>query len=479
MWQFRNIKKCLSGFIVMGLLGASAYAADESVFLLRTEQKEDKIEVSVMLDSDDPVCGVQYKLFYDSEKLKLERAALQGVYKDLINMVNTKKAGEVIAAAASATTVEEQDLVMKLYFTAAAPAEDIVTFTLSEAMISDENCEPHYMDKDVIVKFDIASGQQYVSSGDSSSGQSGSGSGDSSSGQSGSGSGDSSSGQGGSGSGDSSSGQGGSGSGDSSSGQGGSGSGDSSSGQGGSGSGDSSSGQGGSGSGNSSSGQSGSGSGDSSSGQGGSGSGDSSSGQGGSVSPDSPQSVTAFTDIDGHWANSYIVKANKLGLMSGYGDGVFGPDNKLTRAQMATVLWNSKGNPKPEKPSGFTDLEKDWYKDAIAWVEQEGIFHGIGNNLFDPEGMLTREQLSQVLFNQSGKGSGLEAMLTGIYDSQYSDSGSISQWAKPALYWALYNEILCGDNSESISGSLAPKAQASRAQIAVMMVRFNDFQEKA
>lgn len=183
-----------------------------------------------------------------------------------------------------------------------------------------------------------------------------------------------------------------------------------------------------------------------------------------------------FSDVSESWANNEIVQACGMGFMDGYGGGIFAPEDSLTRAQMAQILWNYAGNPSANFDAPFTDLEQDWYREAVNWAYGEKIFYGVGENRFDPEGILTREQLAQLLFNQSGQQKGMEGMLTGIYDGQYPDSSEISNWAKDAFYWALYKGILCGSSSEEIGNTLYPKAPASRAQAAVMMVRYHELQ---
>ena len=87
---------------------------------------------------------------------------------------------------------------------------------------------------------------------------------------------------------------------------------------------------------------------------------------------------------------------------------------------------------------------------------------------------MTREQLATVLMRLSGESSGMEAMFTSIYDWQYPDSGEISSYAKSAIYWSIYNSIYCGEASAGVGKILAPKADATRAQIAVMIIRYLD-----
>lgn len=185
--------------------------------------------------------------------------------------------------------------------------------------------------------------------------------------------------------------------------------------------------------------------------------------------------VVDFTDIAGSWAEDYIVEANARGLVYGY-DSVYRPDDTMTRAEFVTILYRASGSPKPSKAAGFTDLTRDWYRDPIAWAEENQVVNGVGNGKFDPDGPVTREQLVTILFRLSGGQSGMESTFTSAYDAAYTDAGQISAYAKPAVYWSIYHEILCGENSLTVPTALAPRAAATRAQIAVMIVRYLDME---
>lgn len=192
--------------------------------------------------------------------------------------------------------------------------------------------------------------------------------------------------------------------------------------------------------------------------------------------PGSDQTVELFSDIAGNWAEAYITRAAERKLVLGY-EGKYRPQDSMTRAELVTLLWRAKGSPEA-KPSTFTDLTQDWYMDAIAWAEETGVVNGIGEGLFDPDGHITREQLAAVLHRMAGSPTGMEAMLTGLYDQQFTDSAKVSSWAKASVYWTYYTEILCGNEKLDASGELAPQADATRAQIAVMVIRYLDRMEK-
>lgn len=179
-----------------------------------------------------------------------------------------------------------------------------------------------------------------------------------------------------------------------------------------------------------------------------------------------------FEDAVGNWAESFIQRAAGQGLIQGY-NGLYRPNDSMTRAELVTILWRASGSPTGGAAS-FTDLTQDWYRDAVAWAERTGAVNGVGNGRFDPDGRVSREQLAAILHRMAGSPMGMEALVYDMYDQQYADSASVSGWAKQSLYWAVFNEIYCGEAGLSVGQTLAPGADASRAQIAVMMVRYLD-----
>ena len=196
---------------------------------------------------------------------------------------------------------------------------------------------------------------------------------------------------------------------------------------------------------------------------------------GGTPSGTEPAEPPRFLDVDGHWAYDYIEAAAQLGLIVGY-KGLYRPNDTMTRADCVTILWRACGQPAPRKAASFTDLDpaQKWYHDAVAWAEETGVVNGVGKGRFDPKGTVTREQLATILFRMSGGMSGMEGMLGGIYDSNFTDSKSVSSWARKGLYWSVYNKVYCGTDSVDVFTRLDPKLAADRAQIAVMIVRYLD-----
>ena len=182
-----------------------------------------------------------------------------------------------------------------------------------------------------------------------------------------------------------------------------------------------------------------------------------------------------FTDIAGHWGEQYIIDAAKRGLINGYGDGRFGPDDKVTRAQFVTVLYRMSGSPATSAKTPFADIAScsEEFKKAIAWAYEKGHVNGYvneqGETVFNPNGNITRQEAMKILFYYSGGKSGMELMLYSTYDGEFSDSGSIAAWARPAMYWGVYNKIISGTGA-----GLAPQDNLNRAQMAKILVNYLD-----
>ena len=108
-----------------------------------------------------------------------------------------------------------------------------------------------------------------------------------------------------------------------------------------------------------------------------------------------------FTDTAGSFAEDAIEEAADLGLILGY-EGKYRPADAMTRGECVTILYRAMGSPKVEKAATFTDLTHQYYRDAIAWAEQNGVVNGVGNGKFNPGGSVTRAQLATILYRMAG-----------------------------------------------------------------------------
>ena len=171
-----------------------------------------------------------------------------------------------------------------------------------------------------------------------------------------------------------------------------------------------------------------------------------------------------FDDVlTGAWYHDVVDWAVEEGLLSGYEDGKLGPDGTLSRAQLATVLWRQAGEPEAEGGLSFADCDPEaFYAEAVAWADEAGIIAGYGDGTnFGPEDPVTREQLATILWRQAGEPEGKGDL------SDYPDGGDATDYAVPALEWAVDTGVLSGFGD----GSLAPGGVLSRAMLAAMLQR--------
>ena len=131
-----------------------------------------------------------------------------------------------------------------------------------------------------------------------------------------------------------------------------------------------------------------------------------------------------------------------------------------------TILYRIAGKPEVEFKGSFTDVKAgEWYSDAIEWAAQNDIVNGIGNGEFDLMGEITREQIAAILYRYAG-----EPEVEGDLKA-FPDEAKVSAYAYAALLWATGEELITGIESGSVT-NLAPKDNATRAQIAAIIMRF-------
>ena len=167
-----------------------------------------------------------------------------------------------------------------------------------------------------------------------------------------------------------------------------------------------------------------------------------------------------FADVP---ANSYyadaVLWAAKNGITGGIGNGLFGPNQPCTRAQIVTFLWRAAGSPEPKAMSSFADVSMDaYYAKAVAWAVENGITTGTGDGKFSPDATCTRAQSVTFLFRAIGK----------LVDSkaEFSDVLTDSYYAN-AVAWAVENGVTNGIGN----GLFGPDNSCTRAQIVTFLYR--------
>lgn len=151
-----------------------------------------------------------------------------------------------------------------------------------------------------------------------------------------------------------------------------------------------------------------------------------------------------FTDTTGHWAAEAISFASSRELFQGVSATQFAPNGTMNRAMLATVLYRLAGSPaRNGEGRAFTDVPLDsWYDDAVAWASENGIVSGYGNGLFGSADSVTREQLA-VMFYRYAKCVGYDTS-AGADLAAFTDASEISAWAREAMCWAYANGLITG-----------------------------------
>ena len=182
--------------------------------------------------------------------------------------------------------------------------------------------------------------------------------------------------------------------------------------------------------------------------------------------------VLSFADVsETDWFCEDVRWAVENGIFQGVGNGLFAPEQALTRGQLVTVLYRMVGSPEPKAEANFRDVAADsYYAKAVAWANENGIVLGMGDGTFDPDSAVTREQMVTIFFRYA-KFCGVKTE-AGMLDA-FRDAASVSDYAREAMGWAVKAGLVKGDGQD-----LMPKATASRAQAAAILHRFAAVVEK-
>ena len=151
-----------------------------------------------------------------------------------------------------------------------------------------------------------------------------------------------------------------------------------------------------------------------------------------------------FTDVsEKDWFYGDVMFVYENGLMLGTSKTLFSPHGTATRGMMATILWRMEGSPAPKGKNSFTDVEAGkWYADAITWTAENGIFAGYGKDKFGPDDPITREQLAAIFYRYAGY-KGYDLTVKGNLD-KFKDADKITDYAKTAMQWAVGSGLVKG-----------------------------------
>lgn len=181
---------------------------------------------------------------------------------------------------------------------------------------------------------------------------------------------------------------------------------------------------------------------------------------------------TPFYDVSqSDWFYAQVGFAYEQGLFSGVDEHHFSPGTTMNRAMLVSVLYRLAGSPAETGNAAFTDVPAGtWYSQAVRWGASVGVTSGTGGGAFSPNGPVTREQAVAMLYNYAYKCLGTDvsggAALTG-----YGDLDRLSNWARPAMTWAVDRGIISGASNGGAL-TLDPQRGATRAEMAAILKAF-------
>ncbi len=181
--------------------------------------------------------------------------------------------------------------------------------------------------------------------------------------------------------------------------------------------------------------------------------------------PEEAKSLS-FEDVSPYaWYADAVQYALEKELFNGTDAAHFSPDSPMTRAMLVTVLHRAEGKPPHRGTASFEDVPQgQWYTDAVLWAAERGIVNGRGNGLFDPQQDITRQELAVVLYNKAGSPKSKVGSL-----SSNSDGGEIPTWARDAVGWMTKNGLwVYQDQKELKGGQKATRAEVAAVLQAVL-----------
>jgi hypothetical protein len=189
--------------------------------------------------------------------------------------------------------------------------------------------------------------------------------------------------------------------------------------------------------------------------------------QGSSTEPEEK----TFTDVlEDAWYAAAVKFVTGKGYFQGTGENEFSPEMNMTRAMFVTVLGRRAGvDPSGYSGSVFTDTaEGQWYSPYVKWASENGIVSGTGGGRFDPDGLVTREQMAAILYRYADY-CGLDRKAEDTRFRSFSDREQVSDYAEDAMIWATDRGIINGTEK-----GLEPAAKATRAQVAQIVVNYSE-----
>ena len=175
-----------------------------------------------------------------------------------------------------------------------------------------------------------------------------------------------------------------------------------------------------------------------------------------------------FTDVSKNsWYYNTVKYVYEANIITGANKYEFKPESNITRGMIVTILWRMEGQPKVTGVKDFPDVTKQYYYDAVRWATKNKVVNGYNNGKFGPNDNITREQLAVILSNYAKyKGKNVTAT---VNTNKFKDWNKTTGYARPAMQWAIAKGVITGkDNGTRVD----PQGTATRAEAAGMIYNY-------
>lgn len=177
---------------------------------------------------------------------------------------------------------------------------------------------------------------------------------------------------------------------------------------------------------------------------------------------------SAFSDLEGHWADSAVNYLAVRRLVSGTSEGVYSPDGSVTRAEFLQMLYNLSGDRAKREEPGFGDVKGQWFSKAVSWAVEEGIASGTSKDSFSPDQLISRQDMA-VMMNNYMKA---EENTVKAGTLSFADAESISPYAREAAARMRAAELMKGTPAAGGAYLFQPQAAATRGEAAAILASY-------
>lgn len=188
---------------------------------------------------------------------------------------------------------------------------------------------------------------------------------------------------------------------------------------------------------------------------------------------ESDEKVTSFTDLtkSKDWYYKAVAYVVEKELFNGVSEDRFAPLSSMNRSMLAVVLHRMAGEPEAEYSGVFPDIpDGTWYTEGVEWARANGVVNGSSDGTFRPSARITRQEIALMLYRYAGNYLGLDVSQRGSLE-EFSDKKDVSGWASEAVSWAVGTGIVTGSDT----GKINPQKNASRAEVATMLQRMDNW----